>query len=91
VASSFHHFSGNSYLSRAEFPQAIFDEALEFKVIASKPKVVAITTKEFPTLAKRLARSQLTSNKLRRNFGIDVSGCMLGIRSSFIAIKNESH
>jgi dTDP-4-dehydrorhamnose reductase len=86
-----YHFLGNFRCSLAEFSQAIFDEELELKVIASKPSVVAITTKEFPILAKRLARSQLTSNKLRRNFGIDVSGCMLGIRSSFIAIRNESH
>jgi dTDP-4-dehydrorhamnose reductase len=57
--------------SRAEFSQAIFDEALKLEVIASKPNVVAIITEEFPTLAKRSARSELSSNKIRSTFGID--------------------
>lgn len=37
----------------------IINETLELKVIASKPNIVAITTKEFPTLAKRPAQSQI--------------------------------
>ena len=90
VSSSLYHFSGNFCCSWAEFSQAIFDEALELEVIASKPNVVAITTKEFPTLAKRPARSELSSNKIKSTFGIDPSDCMLGIRSSLMAIKNRT-
>jgi dTDP-4-dehydrorhamnose reductase len=89
--SGLYHFGGNVCCSWAEFAHAIFDEALELKVIASKPNVVAITTKEFPTLAKRPAQSQLNSNKITTNFGIDSSDCMAGIRSSLTAIKNQSH
>lgn len=85
--SGLYHFGGNVCCSWAEFAHAIFDQALELKVIASKPNVVAITTKEFPTLAKRPAQSQLNSNKLTTNFGIESSDCMLGIRSSLTAIK----
>ena len=91
VTSCLYHFSGNFCCSWAVFSQAIFDEALELKVIASKPNFVAITTKEFPTLAKRPAQSQLNSNKLTTNFGIESSDCMLGIRSSLTAINNETH
>ena len=87
--SGLYHFGGNVCWSWAEFSRAIFDEALELKVIASKPNVVAITTKEFPTLAKRPAQSQLNSNKLTTNFGIESSDCMLGIRSSLTAIKTK--
>ena len=87
VTSCLYHFSGNLCCSWAFFSQTILDEALELKVIASKPNVVAITTKEFPTLAKRPAQSQLNSNKLTTNFGIESSDCMLGIRSSLTAIK----
>ena len=90
VSSCLYHFSGNFCCSWAEFSQAIFDAALELEVIASKPNVVAITTKEFPTLAKRPARSELSSNKIRSTFGIDPSDCMLGIRSSLMAIKTEN-
>jgi len=88
VSSCLYHFSGNFCCSWAEFSQAIFDEALELKVVASKPNIVPITTKEFPTLAKRPARSELSSSKIRSTFGIDPSDCMLGIRSSLMAIKN---
>ena len=87
--SGLYHFGGNVCCSWAEFSHAIFDEALELKVIASKPNVVAITTKEFPTLAKRPAQSQLNSNKLTTNFGVESSDCMLGIRSSLTAIKTK--
>jgi dTDP-4-dehydrorhamnose reductase len=86
--SGLYHFGGNVCCSWAEFAHAIFDEAMKLKLIASKPNVVAITTKEFPTLAKRPAQSQLNSNKIRTKFMIDASDCMLGIRSSLAAIKN---
>jgi dTDP-4-dehydrorhamnose reductase len=89
VSSCLYHFSGNFCCSWAEFSQAIFDEALKLEVIASKPNVVAITTEEFLTLAKRPARSELSSNKIGSTFGIDPSDCMLGIRSSLKAIKAE--
>jgi dTDP-4-dehydrorhamnose reductase len=88
-SSCLYHFSGNFCCSWAEFSQCIFDEALELKVIESKPNVVAITTKEFPTLAKRPARSELNSNKIRFAFGVDSSDYILGIRSSLKAIKTE--
>lgn len=87
--SGLYHFGGNVCCSWVEFAQAIFDEAMRLKVIASKPNIVAITTKEFPTLAKRPAQSQLNSNKLKVIFGIDPSDWMLGIRSSLTAIKTK--
>lgn len=89
--SGLYHFGGNLCCSWAEFAQAIFDEAMKLKVIASKPSIVAITTREFPTLAKRPSQSQLNSNKVKATFGIDPSDCMLGIRSSLIAIYKETH
>jgi dTDP-4-dehydrorhamnose reductase len=89
VSSCLYHFAGNFCCSWAEFSQAIFDKAFELEVIASKPNVVAITTEEFLTLAKRPARSELSSNKIGYTFGIDPSDCMLGIRSSLMAIKME--
>lgn len=91
VSSCLYHFSGNLCCSWAEFAQAIFDEALELEVIKSKPNVVAISTKEFPTLAKRPARSELSSNYIRSSFGIVPSDCILGIRSSLMAIKNGTY
>jgi len=91
VSSCLYHFSGNFCCSWAEFAQAIFVEALELELIASKPNVVEIRTQEFPTLAKRPARSELSSNKIRSTFGIDPSDCIIGIRSSLMAIKNGTY
>ena len=91
LSSGLYHFGGNLCCSWAEFAQAIFDEALKLDVIASKPNVVAITTEEFLTLAKRPARSELSSNNIRSTFGINPSDCILGIRSSLMAIKNGTY
>ena len=63
LSSCLHHFLGNFCCSLAEFSQAIFDEAFELEVIASKANVVAITTEEFLILAKRPARSEINSKK----------------------------
>ena len=87
--SGLYHFGGNICCSWAEFAQAIFDQAVELQIISGKPNILTITTQEFPTLAKRPAQSQLNSNKLKTNFGIDASDRMLGIRSSLTAIKNQ--
>jgi glycosyltransferase involved in cell wall biosynthesis len=51
--SGLYHFGGNICYSWAEFAKAIFDEVLNAKVIETRPKIVAITTEEFFTLAKR--------------------------------------
>lgn len=90
VSSCLYHFSGNFCLSWAEFSKDIFDKALELKVITHKPNIIAIKTNEFPTLAKRPARSELNSSKIRSAFGIEPSDYILGIRSSLIAIKKEN-
>jgi dTDP-4-dehydrorhamnose reductase len=89
--SDLYHFSGNFGCSWAEFSQLIFNEAERLNIIKNKPKVATITTEQFPTLAKRPAQSQLNSNKLKAIFEIDPSDCMLAIRSSLTAIKNETH
>jgi dTDP-4-dehydrorhamnose reductase len=85
--SGLYHFGGNVCCSWAEFAQTIFDEALKLEVIGSKPYIVTTTTKEFPTLAKRPARSELSSHKIKSTFGINPSDIMFGIRSSLIALK----
>jgi len=91
VSSRLYNFSGNFCCSWAEFSQAIFDGAVKLDVILRKPNVVAITTKEFPTLAKRPARPELSLNKIKSSFGIDPPDCMLDIRSSLMAIKKGKY
>ncbi len=88
--SDLYHFGGNACYSWAEFAKVIFDEALELKAIMSKPNIVAVTTEEFPTQAKRPASSRLNSNKIGFTFGIDASDIVLGIRSTLMAVKKEA-
>ena len=91
VHSCLYHFSGNFCCSWAEFAQNIFDEALKLDVIESKPNVISISTKEFPTQAKRPSRSELSSKNISNAFGIEPSDYTLGIQSSLMAIKNKAY
>jgi dTDP-4-dehydrorhamnose reductase len=86
-----YNYAGDRSFSWADFARTIFDQAIQLNLIGSKPKIKRIKTKDFPTLAKRPARSELSSNKIRSTFGIDPSDCMLGIRSSLMAIKNGTY
>jgi dTDP-4-dehydrorhamnose reductase len=87
--SGLYNFAGNFTCSWAEFSQYIFEEAVRIDLLSAKPKVSTITTEQYPTPVKRPAQSQLNSNKIGAIFGIDPSDCMLGIRSSLAAIKNQ--
>ncbi len=82
-----YHFSGNLCLSWAEFSKEIFSEAFKLKVIKSIPNVISITSNKFSTVAKRPMNSQLNSNKISFNLGINPSDCILGIRSCLMALK----
>ena len=87
--SCLYHYSGNFCCSWADFSQTILDEAFELEIISSRPAILVISTKEFPTTAKRPMRSELSSNKIKSALSIDTSDYIHGIRSSLIAIKNK--
>lgn len=46
------------------------DEALAAGLLARRPRVLPITTGEYPTPARRPAYSVLGTTRLRRDFGI---------------------
>lgn len=52
------------------FAEAIMDEALAAGLLASRPRVLPITTGEYPTPARRPAYSVLDTTRLCRDFGI---------------------
>jgi dTDP-4-dehydrorhamnose reductase len=66
-----YHYSGLPYVSWYEFAEAIFVE-VERAGLYSKPipKLMAITTAEHPTVARRPANSRLNCRKLEKTFGI---------------------
>jgi dTDP-4-dehydrorhamnose reductase len=91
LESDLYHFSGNFPCTWAEFSQYILDEAVRINLIKVRPKVLGITTKQFPTLAKRPSYSQLNSDKIRATFGVESSDFILGIRSAFKAINQKNY
>lgn len=66
-----YHYSGFPHTNWYEFARAIFKEVEAQKVYSNKtPELSAITTKEYPTPAKRPANSRLNCDKIEKNFGI---------------------
>lgn len=66
-----YHYSGKGMTTWHGFAEAIFELAKEYYSLAIK-KVVPITTAEYPTPAKRPARSVLDCSLLVRYFGIQL-------------------
>ncbi|WP_135455720.1 dTDP-4-dehydrorhamnose reductase [Vibrio echinoideorum] len=68
-----YHYSGLPHVSWFDFANAIFDIAVEQKVLAKKPSLTSITTDQYPTPAKRPSNSQLSTAKITKNFSIGAS------------------
>jgi dTDP-4-dehydrorhamnose reductase len=63
-----YHFVNAGEASWCEFARAIFQAAEAYGRAA--PKVEAITAAEYPTPARRPANSRLSTDKIRRDFGV---------------------
>jgi dTDP-4-dehydrorhamnose reductase len=74
-----YHFSGLPHVNWSQFAQVIFDEAVEQTVIQHSPTVNAITTKEYPTPAKRPANSKLDTGLITETFAIQASDWKLAL------------
>ncbi|CAH7077736.1 dTDP-4-dehydrorhamnose reductase [Vibrio chagasii] len=68
-----YHFSGLPHVSWYDFAVAIFDVAVEQKVLVDKPALTSITTDQYPTPAKRPSYSRLSNEKIKTNFFIEAS------------------
>ncbi|MGI2853524.1 dTDP-4-dehydrorhamnose reductase [Shewanella algae] len=68
-----YHFSGMPYASWFDFAVAIFQAAEQYQVVAKKPKLFAISTKAYPTPAKRPANSRLDCSRIEDQFAIQPS------------------
>jgi len=65
-----YHFSGMPYVSWFEFAQYIFTKAKKKEILENIPQLTPITTKEFPTPAKRPENSKLNCQAIENEFGI---------------------
>jgi len=73
VSWGIYHFSGEPHVNWHRFAQAIFDKAVEQQLLDKSPHLNALTTADYPTLAKRPANSRLDCRKIFNEFGIQPS------------------
>jgi dTDP-4-dehydrorhamnose reductase len=62
------------------FAESIFEEAVAAGLLARAPRVVPITTAEYPTPAQRPAYSRLSIDKLQQDFGIVLPEWRVGLQ-----------
>ena len=73
VSWGIYHFAGEPHVNWYQFALAIFDKAVEHKLLAKAPQLNALTTADYPTPAKRPANSRLDCSKIFTEFGIQPS------------------
>ena len=74
------HLVASGETSWHGFAEAIFDEAVAAGLLARRPKVVPITTAEYPTPARRPGYSRLDTSRFQRDFGFDLPDWKEGLR-----------
>jgi dTDP-4-dehydrorhamnose reductase len=67
-----YHYCGTEKTNWCDFAKEIFKQAKEKGLIDKEIKVNAITTAEYPTLAKRPFNSMLDCSKVKNTFGIEM-------------------
>ncbi len=81
-ASGTWHLTAAGETSWHGFAQAIMDEAQAAGLLARRPRVLPITTAEYPTPARRPAYSVLDTARLRAEFGIVPPAWRDGLRAT---------
>nr|WP_221230512.1 dTDP-4-dehydrorhamnose reductase [Xanthomonas sp. CFBP 8152] len=74
------HLTAAGQTSWHGFAEAIFQEAVSAGLLARAPRVVPITTADYPTPAKRPAYSRLSIDKLQRDFDIVLPDWQIGLQ-----------
>lgn len=74
------HLVASGETSWHGFAEAIFDQAVKAGLLPRAPRVLAITTAEYPTPARRPAYSRLDTTRLRGDFGIPLADWRDGLR-----------
>ena len=86
-----YHYVGEVGCSWADFAEDIFKEAIKQGIIKNKPKIIKISTSEFPTLAKRPMQSKLDFSKFKSTFGINQSNYADSIYSALEGYEKLKH
>ena len=82
-----YHYTGAPKTTWHNFALDIFEQAYNQQQISTKPKVLAISTQEYPTPAKRPNNSVLNCSKIKQNFNIEQSNWQVGLSNVLNAWK----
>ncbi|PPU03220.1 dTDP-4-dehydrorhamnose reductase [Xanthomonas arboricola] len=74
------HLTAAGQTSWHGFAEAIFQQAVSAGLLSRAPRVVPITTADYPTPAKRPAYSRLSIDKLQRDFDTVLPDWQLGLQ-----------
>jgi dTDP-4-dehydrorhamnose reductase len=77
-----YHYSGAPTVNWSEFAEAIFSTAIDLGLLTTSPKIIPITTKEYPTPAKRPQNSALNCTKIKQHFKINQPDWQIGLKET---------
>jgi len=76
-----YHYTGAPYVSWFDFASAIFDVAVEKKLLMKRPCLINVTTEQYPTLAKRPSNSRLSNEKIISTFSVEPSNWKIALNN----------
>ncbi|CAG2095016.1 dTDP-4-dehydrorhamnose reductase [Xanthomonas euroxanthea] len=85
------HLTATGQTSWHGFAEAIFQEAVSAGLLSRAPRVVPITTADYPTPAQRPAYSRLSIDKLQRDFDIVLPDWRVGLQRVIAEIAAARH
>lgn len=89
-ACGLYHYSGAPSCSWFEFAQQIFADAQDLGLIHHLPSLSPLTTEQYPTPAKRPARSVLNCELLYQRFGIGQPEWRLALRQVLTSLADKA-
>ena len=84
-----HHLVASGVTTWHGFASAIFEQAVAHGLLARAPRVVPITSAEFPTPAQRPAWSVLDTAGFRETFGVALPDWQVGLHSVIAQLADE--
>jgi len=83
ASSGLYHATASGETSWCRFARAIFEDAIG---VSRRPRVIAISSAEYPTPARRPANSVLSCEKLANTFGLRIEAWRDGMREVLSAL-----
>ena len=85
-----YHFSGYPYTNWASFAETVCRQAEILDLIDSAPRVIPITTAEYPTSAARPLNSRLDCSKIDTKFGVSPDDWKMSLGTMLESLKSAA-